>query len=153
DSVAITVARFHAQCRSDAATAEFGAPAMLERNLEENFAQTRGSIEKYVRPDEAQEIVRWQRAFLRGHGDLFERRRASGHVRDGHGDLRLEHVFTDGKRITIIDCIEFNERFRFADVCADIAFLSMDLARCGRVDLAERLLAAYARESNDFELY
>ncbi|MBW2191950.1 MAG: AAA family ATPase [Deltaproteobacteria bacterium] len=75
-------------------------------------------------------------------------------VRDGHGDLRLEHVYfgTDGS-ITIIDCIEFNDRFRYGDVCADIAFLSMDLAWHGRVDLAERFLARYARESNDYDLY
>ncbi|WKZ32907.1 MAG: hypothetical protein QY316_00440 [Thermodesulfobacteriota bacterium] len=26
----------------------------------------------------------------------------------------------------IIDCIEFNERFRYSDVIADAAFLSMD---------------------------
>src|SRR6185369_5214740 len=33
-----------------------------------------------------------------------------------------------------------------------LAFLTMDLAHHRRVDLAERLLAAYARESNDFDL-
>jgi hypothetical protein len=29
----------------------------------------------------------------------------------------------------------------------------MDLARCGRVDFAERFLASYARAANDYELY
>jgi hypothetical protein len=53
----------------------------------------------------------------------------------------------------VIDCIEFNERFRFADVCADVAFLSMDFAWHDRVDYKERFLAAYARESNDYDLY
>lgn len=153
DAVALELAKFHARCRSDAATAAFGAPALLDENLEENFAQTRESIHEYLPRDEVHEIVRWQRAFLRGHRALFEQRAAAGHVRDGHGDLRLEHVFVDGERIKVIDCIEFNERFRFADVCADVAFLSMDLARSGRVDLAERLLATYARETNDFDLY
>ena len=59
---------------------------------------------------------------------------------------------TDGG-IRVLDCIEFNERFRCADVCADVAFLAMDLAAHGRVDLAERMLASYAREAGDFELY
>jgi predicted kinase len=59
----------------------------------------------------------------------------------------------DDGAVTVLDCIEFNERFRFADVCADVAFLFMDLEWHGRVDLAERLVAAYARESNDYELY
>ena len=61
--------------------------------------------------------------------------------------------FEPDRSISIIDCIEFNDRFRYADVCADIAFLSMDLAWHGRVDLAERFLARYARESEDYELY
>jgi hypothetical protein len=47
--------------------------------------------------------------------------------------------------VLAIDSIEFNERFRFADVAADVAFLSMDLAAHGRVDLAESFLAAGAR--------
>jgi hypothetical protein len=76
-----------------------------------------------------------------------------GRVRDGHGDLRLEHVYSEEDGLRIIDCIEFNDRFRYADVCADLAFLSMDLAWHGRVDLAERLLAIYARDTNDYDLY
>jgi predicted kinase len=55
--------------------------------------------------------------------------------------------------VLILDCIEFAARFRFADVAADVAFLSMDLAGHRRVDLAERFLAAYAREANDFDLF
>jgi aminoglycoside phosphotransferase family enzyme/predicted kinase len=153
DSIARCVAEFHARCSSNATTARFGSAAVIEQNLEENFAQTRGSLDRYLRPGEADELVRWQRAFLRGHAALFEARAAAGRVRDGHGDLRLEHVYLEDGRPTILDCIEFNERFRFADVCADVAFLSMDLVSNGRADLAERLLASYARESNDFDLY
>ena len=60
-------------------------------------------------------------------------------MRDGHGDLRLEHVYLEPNgALTILDCIEFNDRFRFADACTDVAFLSMELADHGRVDLAER---------------
>jgi predicted kinase len=59
----------------------------------------------------------------------------------------------EGREPKIIDCIEFNERFRYADVCADIAFLSMDLAWHDRVDLAERFLATYARATGDYDLY
>jgi predicted kinase len=62
-------------------------------------------------------------------------------------------VYLRDDRLDVVDCIEFNDRFRFADVCADLAFLSMDLAWHGRVDLAERLLARYAQTANDFDLY
>lgn len=155
DAVATCLARFHAAARTDADIARFGHPDAIARNVEENFTQTARAMEVYAR-DEAPEIILWQSAFLRGHRDSFERRAATGRVRDGHGDLRLEHVYLEEARHgepTIIDCIEFNERFRYADVCADVAFLSMDLEAHGRVDLAERLLARYAREASDFDLY
>jgi aminoglycoside phosphotransferase family enzyme/predicted kinase len=157
DAIAARLARFHTAAATDAHIAGFGHPDAITRNVEENFAQTSDAMKLYA-PDEAPEIVRWQTAFLRGHRALFERRAATGRVRDGHGDLRLEHVYLEddpAKRgePTIIDCIEFNERFRYADVCADVAFLSMDLEAHGRVDLAERLLARYAREAGDFDLY
>ena len=74
-------------------------------------------------------------------------------MRDGHGDLRLEHVFfrPDGD-FEVIDGIEFGARYRSADVCADVAFFAMDLERLRRVDLAERFLATYARAANDYDL-
>jgi aminoglycoside phosphotransferase family enzyme/predicted kinase len=154
DGVAGRLAAFHASARNDASMDRFGTPEAIATNVEENFAQTKDIIDRYLRPGEAEELVRWQRAFVGGHGDLFAARAAAGRIRDGHGDLRLEHVYLPaGAPPVIIDCIEFNERFRIGDTCADIAFLSMDLAAHGRVDLAERFLARYAREANDFDLY
>ena len=154
EAIAERIAGFHRWARFDGATARLGAPDVLQRNIDENFAQVRGWVDRCVGADPSEDIARWQTAFVRGHEDLFARRIAGGRVREGHGDLRLEHVYLlPSAAPTIVDCIEFNERFRVADVCADVAFLSMDLAAHGRVDLAERLLARYARESNDFDLY
>lgn len=148
------LAAFHAAARADEHTAGFGTPERIAENVRENFEQTRDTVTRYLTRAEADEIERHQLEFLIRHPDRFERRRAAGRVRDGHGDLRLEHVyFHDGGPPTIIDCIEFNERFRYADVCADVAFLSMDLAWHGRTDLSERFLAAYARAAGDYDLY
>ncbi len=153
-SIATAVARFHAGAACNELTASFGLPSAIAVNVRENFAQTREMIGAYLPPDQADELERWQAEMLRKRAGLFEARAHAGRVRDGHGDLRLEHVYVDpAGAITIIDCIEFNERFRFADVCADVAFLSMDLAWHGRVDLAERFLATYAREADDYDLY
>lgn len=154
EAVARRAAAFHADASTETRATELGAKEAVSFNVEENFAQTRGLVDRYLRPEEHDEIVRWQRAVLRDRAALFEGRVAAGRVRDGHGDLRLEHVYVgaDGA-VSILDCIEFNERFRVADVCADIAFLSMDLAAHGRVDLAEAFVAGYAREADDFDLY
>lgn len=154
EAMAQAIARFHERARADEETARFGAPEVVARNVDENFEQTRGSIYRFVSPKDAREIERYERGFLAARKDVLAARAAAGRVRDGHGDLRLEHVyFEPGERVVAIDCIEFNDRFRYADVCADLAFLAMDLAYAGRVDLAERLLAAYAREANDYDLY
>lgn len=153
DRIAERIAAFHEQARADDETARYGTAQAIAVNVRENFRQTRDSIHELVTAEQAAEIEAWQRRFLAEHGDLFAARVEAGRVRDGHGDLRLDHVYLDADRVTVIDCIEFNQRFRFADVCADVAFLAMDLTWNGRVDLAERFLAAYAREANDFDLY
>lgn len=152
DALALRIAGFHGEARCDDETTRHGAPSVIRRNVEENFAQTRDTIGEFLSDEEARAVEAWQREFLQDEG-RFEARQRSGAVRDGHGDLRLEHVYFGDSRISIIDCIEFNERFRYGDVCSDIAFLSMDLAWHDRVDLAERLLAAYARETQDYALY
>jgi aminoglycoside phosphotransferase family enzyme/predicted kinase len=154
EAIAGRLARFHQASPPTAEAARFGGVETVRRNVEENFEQTARDIGSYLEPDQVQELERWQMQFLEERQALFEERLGSGRVRDGHGDLRLEHVYIDeGGGITIIDCIEFNERFRYADVCADVVFLAMDLAFHRRVDLAERFLAAYAREANDYDLY
>jgi predicted kinase len=94
--------------------------------------------------DEVQELAR---SYLAGRARLFARRVAEGHARDGHGDLRAEDIFCmpDGPRI--LDCVEFDDRLRYGDVLADVAFLAMDLERLGRPDLAQRFLDAYGRRA------
>jgi uncharacterized protein len=154
EAVAARLARFHAASTPSDEAARFGGVDTVRGNVLENFEQTRTAIAEYLEEDQAREIESWQLRFLDEKESLFDARLQHGRVRDGHGDLRLEHVYIDdGGAITIIDCIEFNERFRYADVCADVVFLAMDLAFRERVDLAERFLAAYAREANDFDLY
>lgn len=154
DRVGEHLARFHSEMPTGDDIARFGSPDVILTNVRENFAQTREAIRAHLSEREAVEIETSQMDFVENHRDLLSARMRQGRIRDGHGDLRLEHVYLVPERApTIIDCIEFNERFRYADVCADAAFLSMDLERLGRADLAERFLAAYARASGDYDLY
>jgi len=147
------LAVFHGQSRCDAETKRFGSVPVILENVRENFEQTRAEIGRYVSTAEAAELERSQTDFLRTHEALLDARVAAGRVRDGHGDLRLEHLYFEDRGLSVIDCIEFSDRFRFGDTCADVAFLAMDLAEHGRVDLAELLLARYARAADDYDLY
>ncbi len=148
------LARFHAGAATGDAISRHGRVEAIAENVRENFAQAHASLSEFVSEAEQAEVEGWQLRFLEQRAELFERRRRAGKIRDGHGDLRLEHLYIDGSgHPLVIDCIEFNERFRMGDVCSDVAFLSMDLAWHGQVALKERFLARYARESQDYDLY
>ena len=154
ERVAAVLSRFHERTRCDSATAAFGTVEVIGRNVLENFTQTADASDAFIPPREADEIRAYQLEFLQKNASRFEVRAKMGRVRDGHGDLRLEHVYLRANgELAILDCIEFNERFRFADVCADLAFLSMDLADHDAPELSELLLAYYARESGDYDLF
>lgn len=163
DLIARRLAEFHATARCDATTAAFGRPEAIAVNVRENLDQTRGSLARFISPAQAEQLEHAQLAQLEAHRERFAARIEAGRVRDGHGDLRLEHVYLsdhaaehpqaadDG--VTVIDCIEFNDRFRYADVAADLAFLAMDLSEHERVDLSEHLVARYAQHAGDYDLY
>jgi uncharacterized protein len=152
--IAERLAQFHAAARCDAQTARFGDCAVIAQNVAENFEQTRDSAPQFLSAEGIAAIERWQRGFLEREHTRFEARVQAQRIRDGHGDLRLEHCYlgADGS-VQIIDCIEFNERFRYGDVCADVAFLAMDLSWHERPDLSESFLASYARAAGDYDLY
>jgi hypothetical protein len=98
-------------------------------------------------------VQAWQLGFLERRSTRFRERVEEGRIRDGHGDLRLEHVYFEGAEPVVIDCVEFNDRLRSGDAAADVAFLAMELTARSRPDLAEAFLAAFALESDDHDLY
>ena len=154
NSVARAIADLHRQSAvSEASAARWASVSAIERNVLENFGQTAKLSSAYMEDRAADEIEQAQVKFVADHESLISARVRAGRIRDGHGDLRLEHIYFDSEGLRIIDCVEFDERYRVEDVCSDVAFLSMDLAGQNRVDLAEWLLARYARLSGDYDLY
>ena len=147
------LAAFYEKAEHSPKIDEFGRIFLIEYNMEENFSGIESFVGKGFFSSEKWEFIRQVcRSFLKDHRDLFERRIAAGRIRDGHGDLRCEHIYYhDG--IQVIDCIEFNDRFRYGDAALDISFLMMDLDHLGRQDLAQELLASYAVSANDLEIY
>lgn len=131
----------------------FGSFDVLRVNVDENFAQVQPFVGRFVAPDTLQAVRAWQLGRLERDANDFEARRAQGRVREGHGDLRLEHVYFERTQPIIIDAIEFNERFRNSDVAADVAFLAMELDARSHPELAAYFLAAFAVESDDYDLY
>jgi uncharacterized protein len=93
-------------------------------------------------------LDRFARAFLRAReANLCERARR-GRVREGHGDLRAEHVLVE-PAISVVDCVEFDRGLREADAGDDLAFLLMDLERLGAPGTAAAIIAAYRAAGGD----
>lgn len=142
------IAEFHGKAERGTRIDAFGRPAAIARNHAENFAQVRPFVGVAISEAAFAEISTAAHRFIREERATLLARVAGGHIRDGHGDIRAEHVYLqDG--IAIIDCIEFNRRFRYADTAADLAFLSMDLTALGVPGLARALVDEYQRASND----
>ncbi len=92
-------------------------------------------------------LARFCRAALAAFGPELADRATAGLVRDGHGDLRAEHVLL-GSDIQAVDGVEFDPDLRVADVGYDLAFLIMDVARRDD-DLARALLRGYRAAGGD----
>jgi predicted kinase len=129
---------------------------VVARNMRENFEQTKNHIGVTVDAEVYDKVHRLTEAGLERQRPLIEARAARGLPRDIHGDLHLDHVYWFPDKSApddwaIIDCIEFNERFRYADPMSDVAFLAMDLSFHGRRDLSQAWVEAYAGASGDRE--
>jgi aminoglycoside phosphotransferase family enzyme len=91
---------------------------------------------------------RLSQALLDVHGGELERRARFGRVRDGHGDLRAEHVLVT-RPLAIVDCVEFDPARRAVDVGDDLACLKADLALHGAPAMGDALVAAYRSGGGD----
>jgi aminoglycoside phosphotransferase family enzyme/predicted kinase len=129
-----------------------GSRELIWVNIEEDFVQTHPYVSTILNRVPFSDLHRRVRTFLNSKAELFDRRIKSGCIRDCHGDLRLGHIYFTGT-ISIIDCIEFNERFRYGDLASDLAFLAMDLDYNGFADIGQELLAGYALSADDPEIF
>jgi aminoglycoside phosphotransferase family enzyme len=151
EEVSEKLVQFYFAAETNDLVKSFAKPERIRQDTDENFEQTVKYIDVTIPREVYEEVKNKTNDFLRTNGKIFHQRIASDRIRDCHGDLRLEHIFW-GDEISIFDCIEFNQRFRYTDVAADIAFLAMDLDYHGREDLSEHLIGAYVGESGDHEL-
>jgi aminoglycoside phosphotransferase family enzyme/predicted kinase len=132
--------------------ANLGAWETVRVNCEENFRQTESVAGKFFNAKLFKIVQAATLSFLHRRQDLFQKRCDSGKIRDCHGDLKVEHIYFENG-LQIIDCIEFNDRFRYSDTSADLAFLVMDLDFKGFSDIGAKLLSAYVLRSHDRDMF
>lgn len=151
EAVAGKIAQFHRTAQTGGAIDEMGTIRTIRHNNEENFAQTEKYIDVTIPAYQHSFIREYVERFLDVHKLLLEKRVAQHKIRDCHGDLHLEHICI-ADDIIVFDCIEFNERFRFADVAAEVAFLTMDLDYNGYHRHSDVFERSYLNESGDTDM-
>src|SRR5262249_8939440 len=117
--VAQRLAAFHAAAATGAGVDAYGGLDTLRANWDENFSQT-----TLIESSKRDAIRAYVDHFLSENARLIERRIAAGRIRDGHGDLHAGSVCRMRRHLYLFDCIEFNPRFRCADVAAEVGFLA-----------------------------
>jgi aminoglycoside phosphotransferase family enzyme len=151
DKIAEIVAEFHSKAQTNSEISQFGSLKIIKTNWDENFAQTTKYIDQTIPQADFQFVQTKINDFMVRNKVLFEIRIVEKRIRDCHGDLHSGNIFITEK-ICIFDAIEFNDRFRYSDVAADVAFLAMDLDFQQRPDLANHFIERYLTYSKDQQL-
>ncbi|MBI3300592.1 MAG: AAA family ATPase [Deltaproteobacteria bacterium] len=150
-ALAKRLVHFH-QTAATSQASLYGAPEVIWQAIADNFQETASFIGQTISAKQSALIQAFSRDFFAEQQDLFRKRIHQGRVREGHGDLRCEHVYFLDEGITIVDCIEFSPRLRTCDVASELAFLSMDLELHGAPELAAELVHTYAVQAEDENL-
>ena len=146
------ISRLHRFYESETPSPEieqWGTPERLKISTDENFAQVEPFVGKTISAAAFETIRDYTNGVFVANENLFRERIQQHRIRDCHGDLHLDHIHLTPERLSIFDCIEFNDRFRFIDIANDLAFLAMDFDFEGRSDLANLVLQTAAREFHD----
>jgi aminoglycoside phosphotransferase family enzyme/predicted kinase len=154
EMLARRIASFHESAERNSRIAAFGRFQAVAENLRAVFEQSAAQVGTTVSPAVFERLRALTEQSLAALQTLIEERERRGLPRDTHGDLHLDHVYffpdrPEPEQLVIVDCIEFNERFRYTDPIADTAFPAMDFAYHGRRDLARAFAETYFRATGD----
>ncbi len=150
DEIAHRLHDFYNNAEANLDLDEFGTARAVSGNVLENFEQTETFIGGgALSQKQFADIKKFSEDFLSNEQLFLER--AKDHLRDCHGDLYSANICL-GEKIYIFDCIEFNERFRYSDVAADVAFLAMDLDFLGLPEQANYFIDSFVKVTGDATL-
>ncbi len=151
DEIIDQLVPFYKAAAGDNEIKTFGKADSVAVNVLENFEQTESFVDQgAVTRSQFDTIVNYSKEFL-SHKDRFQARIDAGKIRDCHGDMHSANICLSNP-VYIFDCIEFNERFRYTDVAADVAFLAMDLDFHGDTELSDYFVEQFVAKSGDAEL-
>lgn len=150
--VAGFLANFHRSASRVDPLSRYGTPPTISANAFDNLAVVEPWASRLSIGDAVRAVGAYSSGAAEALENVFAARRTNGFVRDCHGDLHAGNIFpetTPDGDVQVIDRIEFNDRYRYIDVAADLAFLTMDLHHLGHDDLANELVNSYVSSTSD----
>lgn len=150
DALAEQVSEFHADVRSADKLSTYGTPDQVYGPMRQNFEQIRTLISDKAQLNQLAQLEVWTESTFERLRPLLSQRKDTGFVRESHGDMHMGNITLFKRRVTLFDCIEFNEDFRWIDVISDIAFLVMDFEAHDLPHYANRFLNLYLEYTGDY---
>ena len=150
DTLAEQVSEFHDDIRTADKLSEYGTPDQVYAPMQQNFEQIRDLISDKQQLNQLEQLEIWATSTFERLAPLLLKRKKSGFVREAHGDMHMGNITLFKQRVTLFDCIEFNEDFRWIDVISDIAFLVMDFEAHDLPHYANRFLNMYLEQTGDY---
>lgn len=108
---------------------------------EQHVIDNRRELERSDYGFDRERIVRIHAAqtqYLFLQGAMFDERRQSGKVIEGHGDLRAEHVYVTDPPVAI-DGIEFSRDLRIVDVADELCFFAVTCESLEATTIGDRV--------------
>lgn len=159
------LATFHDQADAGPTVNAHGDPEVVLAAWNEILGTAKRFVGQCLSSTDHELLGELGQRFVDRHAALLRRRQRESRIREGHGDLKAEHICVLdaplpgvgrlpplGPGFLIYDCVEFSRALRCGDVASEIAFLSIDLEAAGRADLADELTAHYAARTGDSTL-
>ncbi len=140
---------FHSKAETNEKISKFGEPDLFKVNTDENFEQTEDFPDDVISKEDFEFLRTKTERFYEKYRPLMKNRVKEGKIKDCHGDIRLDHVTFFENKIRIIDCIEFNERFRFGDILLDAVFLKMELDEKGEEALGDAFMKGWLKKTGE----
>lgn len=146
DRIACRLCDFYHRCRRPSV-----APVTFSRHLNEQIAH---NYQTFITPHyglltmPVTMLCQSQTSWITKQQTVLAARIKEGHLVDGHGDLRPEHICLQ-EPVAIIDCLEFSARLRQVDCIDEIAFLALECEKLGAPALGTLLLQRYAALADD----
>lgn len=150
-SLAKKLAEFHQTTPTMAKASSFGSPTNIYQPIQANFTTIYPLITNKAHYTLLQACERWASQYFEGCKSLIHRRYQAGCIRACHGDLHTGNIAFIDQQPLLLDCIEFNENFRWLDPLNDIGFLTMDLHHKKQMNLANRLINDYFQLTGDYQ--